>query len=138
MFSILTQEIILNVIIETAQIKAARFLEFMQLSLGHNSQFSGPVDKLILSKPLSVGYLFSVAELKAGGYAHHGVEPVARPVLEISILKDKDLHNSIDNVDNGYELPRMPPWFVNIGSQKLYGAIGGILRLSGLSIMAGS
>jgi len=122
------------------QVKAVRFLEFLRLSLSYNSQFSGPVDKLILSKPLSVGYLLSVAELKActlSADASHGIGSVVQPVSEISVLKDKDLQHPVDNVGSGYELPRMPPWFVNIGSQKLYAAIAGILRLSGLSLVAG-
>jgi len=34
-------------------------------------------------------------------------------------------------------LPRMPPWFSYVGSQKLYEMLAGILRLVGLSLMAG-
>ncbi|XP_020262494.1 uncharacterized protein LOC109838460 [Asparagus officinalis] len=122
-------------------IKAARFLECLRLSLSPSSQFSGPVDKLILSKPLSVGYLLSVAELKAGvltGDASCGIGAVARPVSDLSVSEDKDSQHLLDNADTGYELPHMPPWFVNIGSEKLYTTVAGILRLSGLSIMAGN
>lgn len=49
-------------------------------------------------------------------------------VPELTMVQEKDIQQS-DHV-----LPRMPPWFNGIGSQKLYEALGGVLRLVGLSL----
>ncbi|KAJ6846927.1 uncharacterized protein M6B38_283970 [Iris pallida] len=121
--------------------KAGRFLEFLGLSFSHNSQFAGSFEKLISSKPLSIGYLLSVAELKSGtlgGDASHPVGNATPPVVfEISDFRERGLQHSVGNIDSGYELPHMPPWFSNIGSEKLYVALAGILRLSGLSLVTG-
>lgn len=60
-----------------------------------------------------------------------------QPVYEMFNVNDKNTQMFIDNVLSAYEIPHMPPWFRSIGSKKLYFAIAGILRLSGLSVMAG-
>ncbi|WOL09671.1 hypothetical protein Cni_G18424 [Canna indica] len=119
-------------------VNASRFLECMGLCLSHNSRFSGSMNKLIASKPLSTGYLLSIAELKAGnlfcsprGSINDAVLPV---VPQISILQEKDLSNHSKIVE---EFPHMPPWFGHVGSQKLYITLAGILRLTGLSIISG-
>lgn len=121
--------------------KAARFLDCLSLSLSHNSQFAGSVDKLISSKPLSVGYLLSVAELKAGilsSGASYSIDNSAASInSKISLVQDKDFENPVGNVNNDYEFPHMPPWFLHIGSHKLYAALAGILRLVGLSVITG-
>lgn len=114
---------------------AARFLDFLMLSFGHNSQFTGSIDKLISSKPLSVGYLLSVAELKGGCLSRdssHAINDHALP-----LVSEMPMGSPSENLGGDYEFPRMPPWFLNVGSQKLYLALAGILRLTGLSIMAG-
>ncbi|XP_077233092.1 ARM repeat superfamily protein isoform X1 [Tasmannia lanceolata] len=106
-------------------ITASRFFDVLMLSMSHNSVFSGSVDKLILAKPHSVGYLQSVAELKSGTFLSSGDHTIidAAPAV-------------VSSVPGYYELPRSPPWFAHGGGQKLYQVLGGVLRLAGLSIMA--
>lgn len=52
-------------------------------------------------------------------------------------IQENDIEYTLDNVLKIFELPRMPPWFVYVGSPKLYKALAGILRLAGLSLIAG-
>ncbi|PKA61628.1 hypothetical protein AXF42_Ash018609 [Apostasia shenzhenica] len=114
--------------------KAASFLDVLMLAFGHSSQFAGSIDKLISSKPLPIGYLLSVAELKAGSLSRDadlGINDASLPL--ISEMSSR----TTENIPHDYHLPRMPPWFVNVGSQKLYVALAGILRLLGLSILSG-
>ncbi|XP_020093536.1 uncharacterized protein LOC109713762 isoform X2 [Ananas comosus] len=121
-------------------VNAACIVECLALSLSPNSQFSGSVDKLISSKPLSVGYLFSIAELKAGAHLKdlsHGFDSFPSLASKISVIQDNDLHNPMHVHSSDYELPHIPPWFVHVGSQKLYLALAGIVRLIGLSTVAG-
>ncbi|XP_072963405.1 uncharacterized protein [Typha angustifolia] len=118
---------------------AAKLFDCIGLSLSHSSQFAGSVDKLVLTKPLSVGYLFSVAELKAGAHlkdASHGLESAPASVSKVSFVEDTDLQSPV-NVYSNYEIPHIPPWFVRDSSQKIYLALAGILRLVGLSTVAG-
>ena len=100
------------------------------------------MDKLIVSKPLSVGYLYSVAELKSGAYlkdrshsSHYATSSSIAP--KISVIQDDGLssakHGSVE-----YELPHVPPWFVHASSQRLYLALAGIVRLVGLSTVSGN
>ncbi|KAH0456804.1 hypothetical protein IEQ34_014711 [Dendrobium chrysotoxum] len=114
--------------------KAARFLDFFMLSFGHNSQFGGSIDKLISSKPLSVGYLLSVAELKASSLSRDASYVINGDVLPL--VSELSMGSLSENMPIEYEFPRMPPWFLNVGNQKLYLALAGILRLAGLSVMA--
>ncbi|PIA42784.1 hypothetical protein AQUCO_02000317v1 [Aquilegia coerulea] len=104
-------------------ITASRFMEVLMLCLGQNSVFAGSLDKFILDRPSSVGYLHSIAEL--------------RSTSRFSCA-DKHLQIPLDSVHQNYEVPNMPPWFVYVGSQKLYHVLAGILRLVGLSLMADS
>lgn len=98
-----------------------------------NSQFSGSFDRLMVTKPLSAGYLLSVAELKAGPRFNkaadnsHGFE--SAPVTEVNSY----LQSCRDVNSTSYELPHVPPWFIGPNSEKLYHALAGILRLVGLS-----
>uniref|UniRef100_A0A1D1ZHU6 TELO2-interacting protein 1 n=1 Tax=Anthurium amnicola TaxID=1678845 RepID=A0A1D1ZHU6_9ARAE len=120
-------------------IKAAQFLEVLGSSLSQSSLYYGSVDKLILSKPLSIGYLQSVAELKASSpfeLRDHGITSGTSLASKISFVQDTNVKGSQGAAYNNYELPHMPPWFVNVGSEKLYTALAGILRLLGLAIIA--
>ncbi|KFK42304.1 hypothetical protein AALP_AA2G238700 [Arabis alpina] len=111
-------------------ISASRFLDIFALCLSHNSAFTGSLEKFITERPSSSkGYLPSITELKMGfretSY-NHTVPNIAEPdqgKLELSLT-------------TSYMLPRMPPWFSYVGSQKLYETLAGILRLVGLSLMA--
>lgn len=97
------------------------------LCLSQNSVFAGSLDKLM--RTTSVGYLGSLAELKAGTSSTISAAP--------KLSNPKQVTYSEENADKNYELPRMPPWFVYVGSSRLYQALSGILRLVGLSLMAG-
>ena len=102
--------------------------------------FSGSVDKLLLSRPSSTGYLRSVAELKSICFTSDDQPIMSTAPYEISKfpgLEDKEIQYPLESMQNEYELPHMPPWFVYVGNQKLYKALAGILRLVGLSTMAG-
>lgn len=98
-----------------------------------NTQFSGSFDRLMVTKPLSAGYLLSVAELKAGprfnmaADNNQGFENA--PVTEVNSY----LHSCRDVNNTSYELPHVPPWFISPNGEKLYHALAGILRLVGLS-----
>ncbi|KAM0876372.1 hypothetical protein ACQ4PT_036217 [Festuca glaucescens] len=121
-------------------VAAARFFDCLGLCISHGSQFSGSMDKLIVSKPLSVGYLYSVAELKSGAYpkyishsSQHATSSSIAP--KISVLRDDGSSNAHGTVE--YELPHVPPWFVHASSQRLYFALAGMVRLVGLSTVSG-
>lgn len=108
-------------------ITASRFLDTFALCLSHNSAFTGSLEKLIAERPTSsTGYLPSITELKVGfrETRRNNAEP-DQGKLEIS------------QSTTSFVLPRMPPWFSYVGSQKLYEMLAGILRLVGLSLMAG-
>ncbi|KAA0055034.1 TELO2-interacting protein 1-like protein isoform X1 [Cucumis melo var. makuwa] len=53
-------------------------------------------------------------------------------VFELTMVHEKDMQQ------RNHMLPRMPPWFNGIGNQKLYEALGGVLRLVGLSLASDS
>ncbi|PWZ46088.1 MOB kinase activator-like 1A, partial [Zea mays] len=119
---------------------AARFFDCLGLCIGHSSQFSGSMDKLIVSKPLSIGYLYSVVELKSGAYSKdttnislHATSTSA--ASKISVIHDNALPIALLGIVE-YELPHVPPWFFHAGSQKLYGVLAGIIRLVGLSTVS--
>ena len=124
------------------QVIASRFFDCLGLCIGHSSQFSGSMDKLIVSKPLSIGYLYSVAELKSGAYAKdttnkslHAMSTSA--ASKISVIHDNALPNALLGTVE-CELPHVPPWVFHAGSQKLYGVLAGIIRLVGLSTVSGT
>ena len=125
------------------QVVAARFFDRLGLCISHSSQFSGSMDKLIVSKPLSVGYLYSVAELKNGAYvndtshsSHSQYATSSSAGPKISVIGDNGLPNAINGTVE-YELPHVPSWFVHASSQRLYSALAGIIRLVGLSTVSG-
>jgi len=101
------------------------------------------MDKLIVSKPLSVGYLYSVAELKSGAYHKDTINSslhatsTSAASSKISVIHDNGLSNAVLGTVE-YELPHVPPWFVHAGSQKLYLVLAGIIRLVGLSTVSGT
>ncbi|KAL6642631.1 hypothetical protein ACP70R_020812 [Stipagrostis hirtigluma subsp. patula] len=120
---------------------AARFFDCLGLCISHSSQFSGSMDKLIVSKPLSVGFLYSVAELKSGLYSKdtsHSFQHAnsSCTASKISVIQDNGLSNAILGTVE-YELPHVPPWFAHAGSQKLYWVLAAIVRLVGLSTVSG-
>lgn len=102
-------------------------------SFSQSSLYSGPLNNLILSKPLSTGYLHSIAELKAASlfeFPDHDTTRLSPVVPHISFVQSNDVPGS-------FELPRMPPWFLRVGSDKLYTALSRLLRLIGLAMTAG-
>ncbi|KAK2972025.1 hypothetical protein RJ640_005045 [Escallonia rubra] len=123
-------------------VTAARFLDAFALCLGQNSVFAGSLHKFIAARPSSTGYLHSIAEMRAINCFTNDNKAVmdADPSDDPSILsiKNKRMLSSPENVHSEYKLPRLPPWFANVGSQKLYQTLAKILRLVGLSLVAGS
>ncbi|CAL9118065.1 unnamed protein product [Musa acuminata var. zebrina] len=123
-------------------VNASCFLECFGLCFSHNSRFAGSMNNLILSKPLSTGYLLSIAELKTGNILsspRNLTKDATFPVVsKISILQDEDLQSPSEYVSSVLEFPHMPPWFGIAGSQKLYLTLAGVLRLVGLSIISGN
>ncbi|XP_065009722.1 uncharacterized protein LOC135639758 isoform X2 [Musa acuminata AAA Group] len=121
-------------------VNASCFLECFGLCFSHNSRFAGSMNNLILSKPLSTGYLLSIAELKAGNILsspRNLTKDATFPVVsKISILQDEDLQSPSEYVTSVLEFPHMPPWFGIAGSRKLYLTLAGVLRLVGLSIIS--
>ncbi|XP_057963630.1 uncharacterized protein LOC131154857 [Malania oleifera] len=117
-------------------ITAAQFLGVFAQCLSPNSVFAGSLDKLLSARSLSAGYLQSVSELKSGLGFSSDDQAIMNPASsEVSQFQHKDI--IMENMLKEYELPRMPPWFVYVGSQKLYKALAGILRLVGLSVISG-
>ncbi|PON90723.1 Coatomer beta subunit [Trema orientale] len=118
-------------------VTAARFLEVFSLCLSQNSVFAGSLDKLVRTS--SVGYLDSVAELK-GGINLIGdrltIMSAAPKISESAPSQDKQVTYPEEKTQKNFELPRMPPWFIHVGSPKLYQALAGILRLVGSCLMA--
>uniref|UniRef100_B9HGV4 ARM repeat superfamily protein n=1 Tax=Populus trichocarpa TaxID=3694 RepID=B9HGV4_POPTR len=112
-------------------VTAARFLDIFALSLSQNSVFTGALDKLMLARPSSIGYLHSIAELKSSSRFSSDYQSIV-DVVPSDNPNSRDIHGkaiqnpSLSLQDNS-ELPRMPPWF---GSQKLYQTLAGILRLT--------
>lgn len=116
-------------------------MDVFAVCLSHNSLFTGSLDKLILARRSSVAYLPSISELTAGtnftsNYLTIMSEGSPKNLTQIGI-QDKDVEHALENVQKSFQLPRMPPWFVYLGSPKLYEALAGILRLVGLSLIAG-
>nr|XP_043628048.1 TELO2-interacting protein 1 homolog [Erigeron canadensis] len=111
-------------------VTAARFFDTLTLCLGQNSVFTGSLDKLLLERPSSAGYLRSITEMKAITFFSNDKKAVA----ESSSYEDQNSYK----IQNEFDLPRMPPWFSFSGNQKLYQSLAGILRLVSLSLVAGS
>ncbi|XP_022952363.1 uncharacterized protein LOC111455069 isoform X1 [Cucurbita moschata] len=113
-------------------VTAARFLDVFAVCLNQNSVYANSLGKFLSARPSSLGYLHSLTELKVGTSFISdclSIMNTASPAVpELTRVQEKDIQQS-DHV-----LPRMPPWFNGIGSQKLYEALGGVLRLVGLSL----
>uniref|UniRef100_A0A2P2KMP9 Uncharacterized protein LOC105632012 n=1 Tax=Rhizophora mucronata TaxID=61149 RepID=A0A2P2KMP9_RHIMU len=120
-------------------ITSARFLDVLSLCLSQHSAFTGALDKHISTGSSSVGYLHSIAELKASSHFISDYQRVMGAVpSQISKFRERQGHEPqylLEAAQNNYELPHMPPWFGHVGSHKLYRALAGILRLVGLSLM---
>ncbi|CAK9165660.1 unnamed protein product [Ilex paraguariensis] len=122
-----------------SSVTAARFLDVFALCLSHNSVCAGSLDKVISARPSSTGYLRSIAEMKPNiCFSNDNMNIMDAEGSKFPGIQNHRAHNLLENVQNEYELPHMPPWFSNVGSQKLYQALAGILRLVGLSLFADS
>ncbi|KAI7758370.1 hypothetical protein M8C21_013731 [Ambrosia artemisiifolia] len=110
-------------------VAAAQFFDTLTLCLSQNSVFPGSLDKLLLEKPSSVGYLRSITEMKATTF----FENEKKTAVESNAFENP----SSFKIQNEYDLPSMPPWFSS-RNQKLYYALAGIIRLVSLSLIAGA
>ncbi|XP_076949031.1 uncharacterized protein LOC143621508 [Bidens hawaiensis] len=110
-------------------VAAAQFFDNLTLCLSQNSLMSGSLDKLLLEKPSSVGYLRSITEMKATTFFENG--------KKADVESNGSESQSSFKSQNEYDLPRMPPWFSS-HNQKLYNALAGIIRLVSLSLIAGA
>lgn len=109
--------------------RSAQFLDVLALCLSQNSVFAGSLEKNVVAKPSSSGFMHSLAEIRA-------VRAAGFDNLGSRENQNRRVH-ATESVKNEHQLPRMPPWFVYVGSQKLYRCLAGILRLVGLSLFAG-
>lgn len=117
----------------------SRFLEVMRQSLSHTSAFTGPIDQLVHHKKQSAGYLPAILELSS-------MKEYESPELKSSvsgsgfqILRSEgpELGKQLTDMGLNGRLPHMPPWFTHAGGHKLYELLAAILRLAGLSAVAG-
>ncbi|KAL9412505.1 hypothetical protein AB3S75_046018 [Citrus x aurantiifolia] len=120
-------------------VSAARFLDVFTICLGQNSAFTGSLDKLILARPSSAGFLHSIAELQAGAhltdFGQTFIGSVPSGISKLTAIQEKPIQCPWETIRKTYEFPCTPPWFVTVGSQKLYQALAGTLRLVGLSLV---
>ncbi|KAK9101473.1 hypothetical protein Scep_024903 [Stephania cephalantha] len=119
-------------------ITAAHFLDALMQCLNQNSVFSGSLEKIFSAKLISSGYLHSIAELKVGVNCSDEaiVSGASSEFPKVTGFHDIHFQSTLDVTHKEFEVPRMPPWFIHVGSEKLYLALAGILRLVGLSTMA--
>ncbi|KAL8195828.1 hypothetical protein R6Q57_025581 [Mikania cordata] len=110
-------------------VAAAQFFDTLALCLNQNSVYSGSLDKLLLEKQSSVGYLRSITEMKAITFFENE--------KKIDVESNAYENASSFKTQNEYDLPRMPPWFSS-SNQKLYSALSAIIRLVSLSLIAGA
>lgn len=104
---------------------AARLLDVFASCLSQNSVFAGSLNKIAATRTSS-GFMHSISEIQAITSGENSRVLVSQ--------KSRDPHK---HVKKEYELPSMPPWFVNVGSQKLYQTLSGILRLVSLYMFTG-
>ncbi|MCE2055363.1 hypothetical protein HAX54_042481 [Datura stramonium] len=109
-------------------VRTAQFLDVLALCLSQNSVFAGSLEKNVVAKRSSSGFMHSIAEIRA-------VRAADSDNLGIRENQNGRVH-ATEILKNEHQLPRMPPWFVYVGSQKLYHSVAGILRLVGLSLFA--
>ncbi|KAL6538531.1 hypothetical protein OROGR_012519 [Orobanche gracilis] len=112
-------------------VTAARFLDVFALCLSHNSVFAGSLNKLAMTRPSSSGFMQSISEIKAVVSADN------ENSMFLGFQNRANLY-TYEPVNNECELPSMPPWFTHKGSQKLYQALAGILRLVSLYMFSES
>lgn len=109
--------------------------------MGQNSAFAGSLQNLMLARPSSTGYLHSIAEMKAVNFFSFDDKSIKQAFSskepKFPGAQNNKPVNTWENVHNEVELPRVPPWFVHVGSHKLYQTLARILRLVGLSLLAG-
>lgn len=98
------------------------------LCLSQNSVFAGSLNKLAAIRPTSSGFMHSISEIRAITSAESS---------QILGFQNRKSSNIYEHVKNGYKLPNMPPWFINVESQKLYQTLSGILRLVSLYMFTG-
>lgn len=117
----------------------SRFLEVMRQSLSHTSAFTGPIDQLVHHKIQSAGYLPAILELSS-------TKEYESPQLKSSVSgsgfqilhsEGPELGKQLTDMGLNGQLPHMPPWFTHAGGHKLYELLASILRLAGLSAVAG-
>jgi len=112
--------------------KAARFLDLFMLYFGHNSYFSGSIDKLISSKPLSD------AELKASSLSSSVSHVINGD--DLPLVSKLSMENPSENMLSEYEFRNMPPWFLNVTTttttSSLYPTTWGRLHESFFSIVS--
>ncbi|KAF7849400.1 hypothetical protein BT93_L0835 [Corymbia citriodora subsp. variegata] len=118
-------------------VTAARFFDVLAMCLGQHSVFAGSLEKLVLARSFSMGYIHSVAELKSQSHLTRDYQS-ALTAAQHEGAQVKEIGYLQENIEKSSELPRMPPWFVNVGSQKLYQTLAQIVRLGGLSLLADS
>lgn len=109
-------------------VRTAQFLDVLALCLSQNSFFAGSLEKNVVAKRSSSGFMHSIAEIRA-------IRATDSDNLGIRENQNRRVH-ATEIIKNEHQLPRMPPWFVYVGSQKLYHSVAGILRLVGLSLFA--
>ncbi|KAL8497745.1 hypothetical protein ACS0TY_021177 [Phlomoides rotata] len=108
-------------------VTAARFLDVFASCLSQNTVFTGSLNKLAVTRTTSSGFMHSISEIQAITSGENSRFLVYQ--------RSRDLHKHLNNEN---ELPSMPPWFVNVGSQKLYQTLSGILRLVGIYMFTDS
>ena len=117
----------------------SRILDVFALCFYQNSALAGSFDKLISARPSSTGYLRSIIEMRARicfNDDNKAITDVApSEVRKFPSIQNKGVPCPVEDVQKEYELPCMPPWFVHVGSRKLYQALTGILRLVGSSLI---
>ena len=117
----------------------SRFLDVFALCFNQNYAFAGSLDKLISARPSSPGYLHSITKMRARIFFNDDNKAItdAAPseVRKFPSIQNKGVPCLVEDVQKEYELLCMPPWFVYVGSRKLYQALTGILRLVGSSLI---
>ncbi|KVI02339.1 Armadillo-like helical [Cynara cardunculus var. scolymus] len=110
-------------------VTAARFFDNLSLCLSQNSVFSGSLDKLLLERPSSVGYLRSITEMKATAFfankkdLQNFILPGSQSEGSLSIIKDiplSYLRKLIGDIRNKeYTKENWQSWYNKTNSGKL-------------------
>ncbi|KAH9302064.1 hypothetical protein KI387_013647, partial [Taxus chinensis] len=118
------------------------FLEVMRQSLSHASAFTGPIEELVHHRTQASGHLHGISELRSDDTTEGNGVPLSQASTrkldsQALQLEESELSGYLENVPIYERLPRMPPWFTHAGSHKLYELVAAIIRLAGLSAVAG-